>query len=606
MTAVAVALALAAGTSPDPPDSVAYWLDEIVVTATRSARPIARIPVSVSAITAREIRSSNARSFADLLERLPGVSIQRTGEFGRSDPIIRGLGDNGKRLLVMVDGRPEKMALFGCTVTHTLPLGRVERVEVVRSALSHLYGSDAMGGVVNIVTAKPTSPVEVGIRSVYGTYATQIYQLNHGGARPGFSYLVMADHRSSDGHVDNSAYRGTDLGTRVEVEPRTDVSIKLGGKWFDGRKYEPPPRGQDGAWNNVWNDYTRYGADASADWSVGRVIVQAHAFYTGGEHRFSDGWHSTDRTLESRAELRRSLSGEGEVLVGLFAKHQWGERLGASPWDGGRSEAAGYVQAELPTGQTSRATLGLRYAGDSEGNAALAPALAAVWRASRRLSLRAATTTGFRFPQLTDLYLFPLSNPALDPERSLDIELGATARLGHATSLEGVIFQRELWDLIETVPYPGTPPSRYANEGRGTFRGFEATVRSRVRYWLEAALTYTNLDPGAATRGRVKNTAHLSILAGTVSRNLRLSVSQAWGAFAENDEREKLPDYLLIGAKGTVRLGWGAEAFVAVDNLLDRDYLVYAALPGSGAGAYEMPGRRFTAGIGLDYPLSED
>ncbi len=606
MIAVAVALALAMGTSPDPPDSVAYWLDEIVVTATRTARPITKIPASVSVITAQEIGSSNARSFADLLEELPGVSVQRTGEFGRCDPIIRGLGDNGKRLLVLVDGRPEKMSLFGCTVTHTLPLGQVDRVEVVRNALSYLYGSDAMGGVINVLSSKPAAPVELGVRSLYGTHDTQIYQLHHGGARSGFSYLLTADHRTSDGHVDDSAYRGTDLGARFEAEPRPNLSLKLGGKWFDGRKYEPAPRGQDGTWTNVWNDYTRYGADVSADWTAASTTVQGHAFFTGGEHRFSDGWHSRDRTLESRTELLRRLPGDGEVLVGLSAKHQWGERLGASPWDGGRSEAAGYIHAELPVGEVSRTTLGARYAVDSEGNAALAPAFAALWEASRRLSIRAAATTGFRFPQLTDLYLFPPSNPALDPERSLDIELGATTRAGDRTSVEAVVFQRELWDLIETVAHPGSPPWRYANEGRGTLRGFEATVRSRLSSWLEAVLAYANLNPGVLTRGRIKNMADLSLLATTGAGNLRLSASQAWGACAENKDQEKLPDYLVINAKGTVNLSWGAEAFVAADNLLDTDYLVYAALPGSGAGAYEMPGRRFTAGIAINYPLSED
>ena len=111
MLAVGVVLALVTGSAVGSPDSTAYWLDEIVVTATRSGRVVARIPISVSAITAPEIRASNARSFADLLDGLPGVSVQRTGDFGRSDPIIRGLGDNGKRLLVLVDGRPEKMAL---------------------------------------------------------------------------------------------------------------------------------------------------------------------------------------------------------------------------------------------------------------------------------------------------------------------------------------------------------------------------------------------------------------------------------------------------------------------------------------------------------------
>jgi vitamin B12 transporter len=603
MLAALVVLAVAATGDADAPDSVTYWLDEIVVTATRSATPVTRVPVSVSVVTAQDIRSSNARSFADLLEELPGVSVQRTGDFGRSDPIIRGLGDNGKRLLVLVDGRPEKMSLYGCTVTHTLPLGEVEKVEVVRNALSYLYGSDAMGGVINILSARPTAPLELGVRLLYGTYDTQTYQVHHGAAKPGFSYLLTADHRSSDGHVSNSAYKGTDLGVRLAAEPRDNLSLKLGGKWFDGRKHEPPPRGAEGPWEDVWNDYVRYGADAAADWNVGSAMVQAQAFFTGGEHQFSDGWHSRDWTVESRTELHRSLPGDGQLLVGLSGRRQWGERLGASPWDGSRSEAAGYVHAALPASHSSQATVGLRYAADSEGNTALAPAFAALWRASRRLTLRAAATTGFRFPQLADLYLLPPSNPALDPEQSLDMELGARVSLGRgATALEAAVFRRELWDLIETVPYEGAPPWRFENEGRATLRGLEGAIRSRPLSWLEAALSYTHLDPGFRTTGRVRDRASLRLRAETVRWDCSLGASRVWGAYAANDRKEKLPDYLLVDVKGTVRICSGVDGFLAIDNLLNEDYLVYAALPGSGAGAYEMPGRRFTVGLTLDYP----
>ncbi len=602
MVIPALLLLLTGEAGTEPPDSVAYWLNEIVVTATRSSRPISRIPVSVSVITDEEIRSSNARSFADLLEHLPGISVQRTGEFGRSDPIVRGLGDNGKRLLVLVDGRPEKMAIFGCTVTHTLPLGNVERVEVVRTALSHLYGSEAMGGVINILSSRPRSPLELRLQALYGTDDTQIYQVTHGGARHGLSYSLTADHRSSSGHVPNSSYEGTDLGARVDLVPEPDLLVHLGGKWFNGRKDEPTPRGQENTIAEAWNNYLRYAGDASADWDLGNALIQTNAYLTAGEHEFSDGWHSEDRTLGLRAEVRGEVARRAEVLAGFSAKRQWGERLGDAPWDGDRSEAAVYIHAEHPASTTSTTTLGLRYAVDSEGNAALSPAVAALWRATHMLSFRGSMTGGFRFPQLSDLHLLPLSNPDLTPERSLDLEVGATARLGRGSTVQAALFQRELWDLIEAVPYSGSPPSRFANQGRATFRGFEATVRSRLSSWIEAAVAYTHLDPGSHTKGRVRNKADLRLRVETTYWDCSLTGSQVWGAYAGTDAEKRLPDYLLVSLKTTTRIGWAVEGFFALDNVLDEDYFVYAELPGSGAGAYRMPGRRFTVGLGLDLP----
>ncbi|OYD17402.1 hypothetical protein CH330_00220, partial [candidate division WOR-3 bacterium JGI_Cruoil_03_51_56] len=152
------------GATGSQPDSSVMVLDEIVVTAERVRHPIRDIAASVSLVTAKDIGRTNARTATDELSSLPGVFIQKTGQFGRTDLDIRGIGDRGTKILVLVDGRPEKMSLFGCTVTHTLPVNNIERIEVVRGPLSVLYGSDAMSGVVNIVTRRAKEPLEVSAR----------------------------------------------------------------------------------------------------------------------------------------------------------------------------------------------------------------------------------------------------------------------------------------------------------------------------------------------------------------------------------------------------------------------------------------------------------
>jgi iron complex outermembrane receptor protein len=122
----------------------AYSLDEIVVSATRVERAIKDLSATISVVTRQDIEASNTKSCTDVLNSLPGVFVNKTGDFGRADVDIRGLGDRGRSVMVLTDGRPVKMGLYGCTVTHTLPLDNVERIEVVRGPASVLYGSDAI------------------------------------------------------------------------------------------------------------------------------------------------------------------------------------------------------------------------------------------------------------------------------------------------------------------------------------------------------------------------------------------------------------------------------------------------------------------------------
>ena len=215
------------------------YLDEVVVTATRTERAIKELPTTAEVITREEIEASNVNSCTDILSTLPGVFVWKTGAFGRADVYIRGIGQRGRRIMVLVDGRPVKMGLFGCTVTHSLPLNNVERIELIRGPLSVLYGSDALGGVINIITRKARKGFEADITLSYGSYDTKKLRLRHGGSFRRFSYYLTGDLRLSDGHLPNSSYNGKDLTAKVGYEISENLDAQFLFKLFDGRKEEP-------------------------------------------------------------------------------------------------------------------------------------------------------------------------------------------------------------------------------------------------------------------------------------------------------------------------------------------------------------------------------
>ncbi|MCK5380592.1 MAG: TonB-dependent receptor plug domain-containing protein, partial [Candidatus Latescibacteria bacterium] len=239
-----------------------YWMDEIVVTATRTEKTIRDLSATVSVITREEIEASNAHSPMDILNTLPGLFVQRTGAFGRADVDIRGIGERGRKVMVLVDGRPVKMGLFGCTVTHSLPLNNVERIEVVRGPASVLYGSDALGGVINIITRKLAESQQVDYTFSYGSYDTYQHRVRAGGSSGPLTFYATADKRQSDGHLPNMAYDGRDFTAQAGYEITDHVEAMLTSKYFEAHKEEPlRATDPDTLISDVWNDYERGAVD---------------------------------------------------------------------------------------------------------------------------------------------------------------------------------------------------------------------------------------------------------------------------------------------------------------------------------------------------------
>jgi outer membrane cobalamin receptor len=149
-----------------------YISEGVVVTASRYIDNVSDISSSVFVITEEDMKFVNSYVAPDLLSDVPGVEVMKTGNFGRADVVIRGIGNNGRKLAFLIDGRPEKMSIYDCAVTHTFPLHNVKRIEVVKGPLSSLYGSGAMGGVVNILTKKSGGGNELDFGADYGSFNT--------------------------------------------------------------------------------------------------------------------------------------------------------------------------------------------------------------------------------------------------------------------------------------------------------------------------------------------------------------------------------------------------------------------------------------------------
>jgi len=573
-----------------------YLLDEIVVTATRIKRPVKELASSVSVVTKEDIESAIARTYPDLISGLPGVFIERTGQFGRSDIDIRGLGDRGTKILVLIDGRPEKMSLFGCTVTHTLPLNNVERVEVIRGPSPVIYGSDAFGGVVNIITHRQSPGFSGDLQVNYGSFGTTGYRLRTGAANGSFSSYLTIDHDKSDGHLPNSAYTANDFTYLGSYRFSDRLALDFEGKYYDGRKEEPSPSPPD-----TWNRYKRGAVDATirGNWSAWNFTGKLYRDF--GHHTFSDGWHSKDHVDGGMVQFNSNHFANNVVSMGADFRRYYGRRLNEPAGSWHKAEFGVWATDEHRTGFGLTLNPGLRWNNDSVAGSIISPQLGLVQELGEHTFLRAMVNRGFRYPQLSQLYLFPPSNPDLKPETVLNREIGLKSRPLPNLGFDLALFWMTGKNLIQAAPNPSPPPKfLFQNVGDFKFKGLELAVDLEPVKRLTTRFSLSYLDPGDKTLGRP------GIKADAMARyTLKRTVSLAVGGqhvgryYAANDRKEKIPDYHIFWTKLIWRFNPHSDVILGIENLFDKKYDVYANLPGGAAGLYRMPGRSFTVGLNL-------
>lgn len=592
-----------ASASVDTVSPPVFPIDEVVITAERVAHQVRDVAASVSVLTGEEVRKTGARTVTDALANLPGVFVQRTGQFGRTDLDVRGVGDRGCRIAVLVDGRPEKMSIFGCAVTHTLPLNNVEKIELVRGPLSVLYGSDAMGGVVNIITRKASSPLDLSGRVEYGSFSTIHSRIAAGTRRGKFNVLLSADKAVSAGHLPNSQYNGNDLSLRAGYDLSPAASLDFTGKYFSGVKHEPKrSTDPDTLVAAGWNQYDRGGLDLTASFTTSAADGFAKVFRTFGEHVFDpkDGWHSTDYTNGAVLHAHRDLGFGNLMQAGAEFKQLSGTRIisdtNRPSWT--RAQWDVFAQDEQTIGPVT-ANAGIRYSHDQLSGRALCPKFGLVAKTGFGLTGRGGVNRGFRFAPLNYTSVFPPRNPDLRPEISWNYELGVNQTIGSAVNVDAAAFILTGENLIELAANPNPPPPmQFQNKGSFTFKGLELTADARFNL-LRGRLGASFLDPGVNTRARPG--LKLSAEAGAaVNRfDITLGFQHVSRYYAQDSSKSPIPAY----GTADLRAGWQAlpwlRVFTAAENLLDARYDAFCDLPGTAAGLYRMPGRSFTIGLDL-------
>lgn len=616
--------AAAQDASPAAPVPADDSLSEVVVVANRAPEALSKVGNSVTLLTEADIEASQLPVLSDLLEQTPGLSVARSGGLGQPTSVfIRGAESD--QTVVLIDGVQmyDPATTSGYFDFENLLSNDISRVEILRGAQSTLYGSQALGGVIDITTSAASSPWEGSFNAEGGSHGTGDAGGSIGGKSERLMWHLSGTWLGTSGiPAFDEKLGGTRLcasqiggGTgRLVYGITPDLDLDLRGYYvqsradFDG--YDTP----SGAFGND-NEYGKntqvLGYAGLTLRSPDRTLINRvayHYVYTNTREYDPDGpanfgYPSTETFYGIGHIEREEYQGTWQLSPGyravFGAQHERSsidsdtpayDVTGPMPIDASQTIDSGYaqLQGEIVRGVTL--TAGERYDRQNEFGGHTDGALAAAWALDgAQTILRASFSQGFKAPSLYQLY-GNFGNRTLRPEAGETWDLGIEQHaLGGRLDLSATYFQRYSRDLIEFFYCPivtGCPnPSGgyYANIARTAAHGAElqAALNASDRWTFTANYTLTETadrSPGALTYGkelprRPEDAANASaIYRRAAPLTMSVMLRYAGPSFDDQANDIKLGGYVLVDLRASYALAERLTLYARVENLAGKHY----------------------------------
>lgn len=583
-------------------------LKGVVVSANRINVNRNSVPLTISVIDRDEIEASSESALLPVLsERVPGLFVTQKGitgfgvSAGSAGTVnIRGVG-SGNKVLMLFDGQPQWAGVFGHSLPDTYVASDVDRVEVIRGPGSLLYGSNAMGGVVNIITRRHKQEGRrTQARVMYGSFNTQKYMVNNGYNIGKFSSFISINHDRTDGHRPNSDFHITNgfanLGYTINDRYKVTGDVSLAKS-----KFQNPGKITAPILDNKM-DILRGTTSFALENKYEKMSGALRLFYNWGNHEINDGYNPGEKPL---TYLFRSDDHNVGVLlyesfrlfkgntftVGIDYKN-WGGHAWNDNDDGSKSElvdktvneTAGYVIMQQDLFEMLSLNAGVRYEHNSTFGGEWVPQGGVTVRPFEGNTIRASVSKGFRSPNIREMYMFGAANPDLKPESMINYEVAVGQHfLDGNLFAEVTAFYIDGKNMISSVSINGDnrPPFKNRNVGTFTNKGIEFEARYQICKNLNVDMNYSYLHmnkpiPGAPEH---KFYAGATYMPGRFTFNV--SVQSIFGLYTD-DACTKQEDFTTLNAKAAYRFGSrdkGLNLFVKGENLTATRYSINDGFP---------------------------
>jgi len=589
-------------------------VDPVVVTATTVETLAEQLGVALSVIPGEDFKTYQYSTIDDAFRNIPGVTVTQQGSYGKLSTLsIRGA--NANQVLILVDGVRVSSPTLGQTDLSDISPDLIERIEVIRGGQSTLYGADAIGGVVNIITKKGTGPFAATLENMGGNYDTLRNRLSIGGTYKIFNYSLSGSHLESNGQFQNDNANINAVSGRIGVSLPFDSSLSFVYRYnktdtgVPVKSVFPPPQPIVPIINPNAKQQTETtvmsleGKTRPVEWWESRARISRYTNNQGFQDPVDPGF-DFDVPFRSQVDVvRREAEWLNSFFIGKWStttlgfgyRHEEGDNKGV--FRTARSVPSVMFEEQLRFLDRLFITGGFRIEDDSVfGQATTGQGSVAFVIKETGTRLRGSAGTGFRAPTFNDLFFPDFGNPNLLPERSQTWDAGFDQSLWqNRVRLTFTWFATHFTDAITCcVVLPTAPFGGPVNAGKARSKGVESSAEVDILPSLVASFTYTYTDTDNLQTNRplARIPRHSGSAGLTWEPIPRLSLfTQVYVVGSQFDSYGDVYNsgHTRVDAGGTYRLlnqlGWlqRLELVARAQNILNEQYAEVRGFPALGA-----------------------
>lgn len=572
-------------------------MDEVVVTASRYEESIMDTPVSIEVIDEEEIEESNANNLADLLELAGGVYIKDNGSLmAKKDVTIRGYTES--RIIILLDGQPYSSPNDGEISLEAIPVELIKRIEVLKSPGSAIYGPNAMGGVINIITKDGEDIEKTNIKAGLGSYNKRNLNISRSFRNDQSSIMFVYDSLNSDGHRANSEIDRDDLFIKTKLKTGEISTLNLSLKYNETNLEFPGSDLGDPS-----------GAKIEEELNLNAFLIQN---FENKDRRISI--FTTDRdTLipyvgdsNSQIDIKRTglniretnyinnhiLNYGFEIISDESVNIYNTPSFGSTNYDENNLNKSIFIEDKYNINKENIINIGIRYDDHEEYGSELSPRLGYLYRINKYLNFNLLYGESYKAPSYFQLY-FPAwggGNPDLIPETTKSYEVGLKYNRSNC-SRQISIFKRDGNDFI------AVKDGVFTNFNSVTIEGLDFSSNRIINRNWEFGFNYTYLDAVNDEDGeRLGDIPYhqFDLSLKYKLNNIRVNLINSFlGSRIDGASGNELSSHFVSDLKISNNLTENTELAVEINNLFDRDYEV--------VDGYPMPGRNFMVNVSTKF-----
>lgn len=612
-----------------------HGLDEVVVTGSNQATSRNLLPYTVSVINSRQLEATGKTQLLSAISgEVPSLFVSQRNIFGfgvsngGSGGIkIRGVGGSPTNaILMMVDGQPQFAGLYSHPVADFYETEYVDHVEVLRGPGSVLYGSNAMGGVINVITKhQQQDGVHTSLTSQYGSYNTWQTSLTNMVRKGKFSSMVSLGYDRTDGLQDNFDFKQSSLYAKVGYELSTqwklsaDYSLMnfIGNDPIYAKLKTNNPAATDIYHQNVTRGEAsltlsnRYeGSSSKAGFSYASTDGAIRVYYSYGNHFVDDPNHF--HSLDDRFGILAYQNFNPWKMAMATVGFDFNTYTGKIPMSGGHAYGDGSKPAQMQT--ISRKSIteyspyvtfqqgffqglltlngGLRMANSDKFGSHWLPQVGFAVHPGDDWTLKASLAKGYRNPSFREMYLYAVANPDLDPESMMNYELTISRRFSRYLSMDVTGYFSKGSNMINMIDVPtaeGGTTKRNMNTGSFINKGIEVSAQSHPLDVLSIRASYSYLHTSLSNLAAAPKNQYFLGIGWQALRQLSVDaeLKGVGGLYVADDVKHQ--NYALLGLRLTYKPIRQLDLFVHFDNLTDAKYEINKG--------YQMPGFNVMGGV---------